>query len=70
MFSWMYQSYKLWFWFVVFVAFISGTVYKWFYAPMWQVWLNAGCGLISLVIFVILLMRKIIKHKVKQKIDI
>lgn len=58
MFSFFYQRYKKWFWFVLFLIFETGAISKSFHSPMWEVILNAAIGFISLGIFLRLMFRK------------
>jgi hypothetical protein len=59
LFSFYYQRYKTWFWFILFLALETGAISKYFHShPLWEVILNAVLGLICLGIFLRLMFRK------------
>jgi hypothetical protein len=58
MFGYYYAKYKPGFWFVLFLLFASGAVSKSFYAPVWQVLVNAVPALVCLGVSLFYVVRR------------
>ncbi|MFS0863734.1 hypothetical protein [Fredinandcohnia sp. 179-A 10B2 NHS] len=53
MISMFYQRYKLFFWNILVLAFLSGAVSKFLHGYMWEVYLNGGLGVLALIVLII-----------------
>lgn len=63
MFSMFYQRYKVPFWIVLTLLFLSGSVSKMYTGASWEVALNGGLGVVCLIISIVLLAKQRKKGK-------